>query len=201
MFFFLETLIRITYFYLLLIMAIERYLAVFRPFTFRQIRRKMQYIAPAFYLFEVGHCFLITFNVTPFPLELVLWSFSSGCVVMMVATIFLYVAISIKLVKMSRKQNKIKPIQLTSSSNVSSSGATTEPTNASNHSREAISVKLAVVLVVMMIVCLIPISLSFAFENFHLTYICYINHIANPWVYFFINPTFRSDVRGMFKRA
>ena len=199
LFFLLENLIRMTYFYILLIMAIERYLAVFRPFTFRQIRRKMQHIALGIYFFEVGHCLLITFNVTPFSVALVLGLFTFGCVIMMIGTMLSYVAISIKLVKMSHKQPKIKPIQHTNSTNFSNSDATKEPTNASNHSREAVSVKLAVALFIMMIICLTPLTFSFAFENFHLAYICYINHIANPWVYFIINPTFRSDVRNMFK--
>ena len=200
-FFLVQNCISSTYFFVLLIMATERFLAVFWPFTFRQMIKKLHYIAVTFYALEMTLTLVVSINYfTPlsdraFLLVLQTWNMLNALV-----TAILYVFIAVRLIQLTRKQRLTQPVAMTSTGDTNTAHALPKDQNAVNHSKETISIKLAVVLFLLLLLSFGPHTLAAVFKNYYLTYISFFNHIANPWAYYVINPTFRKDFKELFKR-
>ena len=118
-----------------------------------------------------------------------------------ILTVVLYGMITIKLIKLSRKRHHIQPVAVSASAGGGTKTvALPKQQNVVNHSKETISIKLAVVLFLFLVLSFGPQFFAHVYKNYYLTYISYFNHIANPWAYYVINPTFRKDFKNLIKQ-
>ena len=220
LFFLLQNTTNMTYFSILGVMAFERFLAVFWPFTFREMLNKLHGIGLASYTACMLLTVSVTFNPTPFEQRTLFNIFKFLMLTWIVLTCTLYTAIAMKLYRSFKQISKYHAGQMSLSKRKQAqnspqqtvhtiSGRTerhdvtaTTQVGLSSMSREVAALKLAAAILALFFVSMsVPAILGEVLGNFYFSYMSFLNHTANPWIYYVVNPTFRRDVNALFKRG
>ena len=106
LFFLLQNTVNMTYFVILGIMALERFLAVFWPFTFREMLNKLYCVGLGTYIACMLLTISVTFNVTPFEQTTLFNIFYFLVLIWILLTCTLYTAIAVKLYRASKQITK-----------------------------------------------------------------------------------------------
>ena len=212
--FLLQNLITFTYLWILCVMALERALAVFRPFTFRFIRRRFLGVAFAWLMLHYIFVSDISLKVTPFGSSSVL--LVSAMLELLVSVLIItvsYSSIAIKLYMEGKKIAKFRKTEKSRASNMTNKMDQTKSndikcdrsarhvkTNVDTNMRRSLhitSIKLAIVIITIFIVSFVPSYMAIVFDNFYLSYMTFVNHVANPFGYYIVNRQFRHDLNSL----
>ena len=215
--FLLQNMINSTYLWILSVMALERVLAVFRPFTFRSIRRRLLCIAFVWFTFQSLIVVSVSFNATPLERDVfvgILQFIILGSISIIVIS---YLSIAAKIYSESNKISKYRQqddeanvrgdikteatLDETKIKTLRQTKPTTSRSNVStNRNLHITTIKLVVAIVAIFLLSFIPTFLASALRHFYLSYLYFFNHVANPFAYYVINRQFRHDVRALFAR-
>ena len=81
--------------------------------------------------------------------------------------------------------------------NVSTRHAKTTVDTNMKRSLHITSIKLAIVIITIFIVSFVPGYTATVFDNFYLSYMTFVNHVANLFGYYIVNRQFRHDLNSL----